>query len=65
MHTQSSKSCGWALILVALGLLALFAGPRALALLIAAALVVWFAVAETYREPAKVDSRGNNTKVRS
>lgn len=65
MNTQSNKSCGWALILVALGLLALYAGPRALALLIPAALVVWFAVAETYREPAKIDSRDHNTNIRS
>jgi hypothetical protein len=65
MNPQSNKSCGWGLILVALGLLALFAGPRVLAMLIAAALVVWFAVAETYREPEKVDARDHNTKVRS
>jgi 4-amino-4-deoxy-L-arabinose transferase-like glycosyltransferase len=46
MKTQSSKSAGWSLVLIALGLLALYEGPQGLALLIPAALFVWFAVAE-------------------
>jgi len=47
MNTQSKKSCGWALVLVGLGLLALYAGPRGLALLVPAALLVWWAVEES------------------
>jgi hypothetical protein len=44
---QSKKSCGWALVLVALGLLALYAGPRGLALLVPAAILVWYVVADS------------------
>jgi|HubBroStandDraft_6_1064221.scaffolds.fasta_scaffold429422_2 hypothetical protein len=47
MKTQSNKSAGWSLVLVALGLLALYSGPRELALLVPAAILVWFAVAPT------------------
>jgi 4-amino-4-deoxy-L-arabinose transferase-like glycosyltransferase len=46
MKTHSKKSCGWALVLVILGLLALYGGPRGLALLIPVAILVWYAVAE-------------------
>jgi hypothetical protein len=45
MSTQK-RSCGWALVLVVLGLLALYGGPRGLSLLVPAAIVVWYAVAE-------------------
>ena len=45
MNTHSKKSRGWALILIALGLLALYAGPRG-ALLIPAAILVWYVVEE-------------------
>jgi hypothetical protein len=45
MNTQSRKSFGWALVLVALGLLALYGGPRGLALLVPAAILVWYAAA--------------------
>jgi len=46
MNTRSKKSGGWALILVLLGLLALYGGPRGLVLLVPAAILVWYAVAE-------------------
>jgi hypothetical protein len=41
------KSWGWALLLVVLGWLALYAGPRGLALLVPAAILVWYRVAES------------------
>jgi len=44
---QSDKSCGWALVLIALGLIALYAGPRGLALLVPAAILVWYVVDES------------------
>ena len=43
---QSGKSAGWSLVLVALGLLALYSGPRGLALLVPAATLIWYAVAK-------------------
>ncbi|HWY22565.1 MAG TPA: hypothetical protein VNX26_15165 [Candidatus Acidoferrum sp.] len=45
MNTPSKKSLGWSLVLVALGLLALYGGPRGLVLLVPAAILVWYAVA--------------------
>jgi hypothetical protein len=45
MNTRSRKSFAWALVLVALGLLALYGGPRGLALLVPAAILVWYAAA--------------------
>lgn len=45
MKTQSMKT-GWSLVLVALGLLALYGGPRGLALLVPAAILIWYAVAK-------------------
>jgi hypothetical protein len=53
MNTRSKKSRGWALILVLLGLLALYGGPRGLVLLVPAAILVWYAVAG----PAPRDNR--------
>ncbi len=47
MNTRSRKSFGWALVLVALGLLALYGGPRALALLVPLAILVWYSVADS------------------
>jgi hypothetical protein len=47
MNTRSRKSSAWALVLVALGLLALYAGPRGLALLVPAAILVWYAAVES------------------
>jgi len=46
MKGQSNKSAGWSLVLVALGLLALYSGPRGLALLVPAAILIWYAVAK-------------------
>jgi hypothetical protein len=46
MKDQSNKSAGWSLILVALGLLALYSGPRGLALLVPAAILVLVCVAK-------------------
>jgi hypothetical protein len=46
LRTQSKKSSGWALVLVALGVLALYIGPRGLTLLVPAAILVWYAMAE-------------------
>jgi len=50
MKTQSSKSPGWSLVLVALGLLALYSGPRGLALLVPAAILIWYAVAKRWTD---------------
>lgn len=46
MNTHPPKFCGWALVLVALGLLALYVGPRGLPPLIGAAIVVWYIALE-------------------
>jgi len=46
MKTQSGKSAGWSLVLVALGLFALYSGPRGLVLLVPAAILIWYAVAK-------------------
>jgi hypothetical protein len=63
MNTPSKKSRGWALILVALGLLALYAGPRALALLVPAAILVWYANRRT--PTTLIDSGVDNRSVGS
>jgi 4-amino-4-deoxy-L-arabinose transferase-like glycosyltransferase len=47
MNMRSKRSSAWALVLVALGLLALYSGPKGLAVLIPAAILVWYAVAES------------------
>ena len=47
MNTRSRKSSGWALVLVALGLLALYVGPKGLMLLVPAAILVWYAAQAT------------------
>lgn len=46
MTARSKKSYAWALVLVILGLLALYGGPRGLTLLIPAAILVRYAVSE-------------------
>jgi hypothetical protein len=43
MSMDSKKSMGWTLILILLGMAALYGGLRWLALLIPAALLIWFA----------------------
>jgi len=47
MNTPSSKSCGWALILIALGMLALYGGSHWLLVLIPTAAAVWYAAERT------------------
>ena len=47
MNTRSKKSLGWALVLVALGLLALFGGTHWLVVLIPTAAAVCYAAAIT------------------
>jgi hypothetical protein len=44
MYMRLRNSRGWALVLVGLGVLALYGGPQGLALLIPAAILVWYAV---------------------
>ncbi len=58
MTSRSRKSCGWALILVALGLLALYGGPRGLALLVPAAILVCYVSRST--ETTGIDPRVDN-----
>jgi len=41
MSRDAKKSMGWAVILIALGIAALFAGVRSLVFLIPAAVLVW------------------------
>jgi len=47
MKTPSNKSRGWALILIALGMLAVYGGARWLLVLIPTAAAVWYAAART------------------
>jgi uncharacterized membrane protein YhaH (DUF805 family) len=47
MNTRSKRSRGWAVVLVVLGLLAFYGGPRGLALLVPAAILVWFMAMES------------------
>jgi 4-amino-4-deoxy-L-arabinose transferase-like glycosyltransferase len=61
MNTRSKKSSAWALVLVALGMLALYGGPRALALLVPAAILIWYASQRTWR--TLIDSRVDNRTV--
>ena len=42
MSTESKKSMGWTIVLILLGLVALYAGSNWLAILIPAALLVWY-----------------------
>ncbi len=47
MNTPSNKSAAWALILIALGMLAVYGGARWLLVLIPAAAAVWYAATRT------------------
>jgi hypothetical protein len=47
MNTPSNKSYGWALVLVALGALALYGGSHWLLVLVPTAAAVWYAAART------------------
>jgi len=42
MSADSKKSMGWALVLIALGVVALIGGAKWLVLLIPAAMMIWF-----------------------
>jgi hypothetical protein len=44
MSVDSKKSMGWTVVLILLGLVALFAGAIWLTLLIPAALLIWYGV---------------------
>ena len=42
MSADSKKSMGWTVVLILLGVVALFAGARWLTLLIPAAMLIWY-----------------------
>jgi len=42
MSTNSKKSMGWAVVLILLGMAALYGGEKWLSLLVPAALLVWY-----------------------
>ncbi len=49
MSAESKKSMGWMVVLMVLGVAALYAGPGWLAILIPAAMLVWYGVAPVLR----------------
>jgi hypothetical protein len=49
MSVQSRKSLGWTIVLMVLGVAALYGGPGWLAILIPAAMLVWYRVAPVLR----------------
>jgi hypothetical protein len=49
MSANSKKSMGWAIVLIILGMAALYGGSKLLGLLIPAALLVWFTAKPTLR----------------
>ena len=49
MKNNRKKSISWAMVLVLLGVAALYAGSNWLALLIPAAILVWYGAAPTLR----------------
>lgn len=49
MSANSKKSMGWTIILIILGMAALYSGTKWLSLLIPAALFVWFTAKPTFR----------------
>jgi hypothetical protein len=49
MSVQSKKSMAWTLVLMVLGVGALYGGPGWLAILIPAALLVWYGVGPVFR----------------
>jgi hypothetical protein len=49
MSINSKKSMGWALVLIFLGLVALFGGVKWLIVLIPAALIIWYGVGPALR----------------
>jgi hypothetical protein len=46
MSAQSKQSIVWTIVLIGLGLAAIYAGTRLLVILIPAALLVWYGVAQ-------------------
>jgi hypothetical protein len=46
MSAQSKKSVGWTFVLIMFGWAALFAGTKVLIVLIPAALLIWYGVAQ-------------------
>jgi hypothetical protein len=46
MSAQSKQSIGWTTVLILFGLAALFAGTKLLVILIPAALLIWFGIAQ-------------------
>jgi hypothetical protein len=53
MSAESKKSMGWTAALIALGIVAPFGGPKLLALLIPAALLVWYGARPALRGGGK------------
>jgi hypothetical protein len=49
MSANSKKSMGWAIVLIILGMAALYGGSKWLSLLIPVALLVWFTAKPTLR----------------
>jgi hypothetical protein len=49
MSANSKKSMGWTIVLIILGMAALYGGSKWLSLLIPAALLVWFTADSTLR----------------
>ena len=49
MSSESKKSMGWTIVLMVLGVAALYGGPGWLAILIPAALLVWYGVGPVLR----------------
>jgi hypothetical protein len=49
MSANSKKSMGWTVVLIVLGLVALFGGVKFLVVLIPAAMMVWYGVGPALR----------------
>lgn len=49
MSANSKKSIGWTIVLIILGIMALYGGLKWLSLLIPAALLVWYTASPTLR----------------
>jgi hypothetical protein len=49
MSADAKKSMGWTAVLIALGIVAFCAGPQWLAILVPAAILVWYSAAPVLR----------------
>ena len=49
MSANSKKSVGWTVVLILVGMAALYGGSKWLGLLIPAAMLVWYSVAPSFR----------------